>query len=144
MANSGDISAPALSISDYQTLAEFRYLLRQFLTFSESVARQAGLTAQQHQSLLAIKGYPDQGLVTIAALAERLSIAHHSAVGLVNRLEGRGLVCRKIATQDRRQVLVNLTPLGEGILEQLSATHRQELRQLAPLLRSLLEDFQTQ
>ncbi len=52
MADSEDISAPALAISDYQTLAEFRYLLRQFLTFSESVARRAGLTAQQHQALL--------------------------------------------------------------------------------------------
>lgn len=143
MVETADTSPPRLTQSDYRTLSEFRYLLRQFLTFSEVVARQAGLTAQQHQALLAIKGFSDPERVTIAALAERLAIAHHSAVGLVDRLAGRGLVSRSAAAQDRRQVLLTLTPAAEALLVRLSATHLQELRYMAPQLQSLLEHLQS-
>jgi hypothetical protein len=44
-----------LSKSQYESLAAFRYALRQFLRFSEEAANHAGLTPQQHQALLAIK-----------------------------------------------------------------------------------------
>ncbi len=53
---------------DYERLAEFRYLLRHFLIFSENAAVQAGLTAQQHQALLAVKGSPGRGPVTTGEL----------------------------------------------------------------------------
>ena len=42
--------------ADYAALAQFRYQLRTFLAFSEAAAQSAGLTPQQHQALLAIKG----------------------------------------------------------------------------------------
>ena len=44
--------------SQYETLAAFRYALRRFIHFSEEAAQAAGITAQQHQALLAIKGFP--------------------------------------------------------------------------------------
>lgn len=43
--------------SEYETLAAFRYSLRQFLHFSEDAAQSIGLTPQQHQALLSIKLY---------------------------------------------------------------------------------------
>ena len=46
--------------------------LRHFLHFSQSAARAAGLRPQQHQALLAIKGYPDRDEVTVGELADRL------------------------------------------------------------------------
>ncbi|HEY2034092.1 MAG TPA: hypothetical protein VGH02_10445, partial [Rhizomicrobium sp.] len=45
-----------LTPADYRALAEFRFLLRRFMAFSEEAARAAGLAPQQHQALLAIKG----------------------------------------------------------------------------------------
>ena len=45
-----------VSKAEYETLAELRYSLRQFLHFSEEAAHGAGVTPQQHQALLAIKG----------------------------------------------------------------------------------------
>ena len=48
----------SMSRGEYETLAAFRYALRQFLRFSEVAAQEAGLTPQQYQALLAIKGYP--------------------------------------------------------------------------------------
>jgi DNA-binding MarR family transcriptional regulator len=127
-----------ISKADYETLAAFRYALRQFLHFSEEAAEAVGLTPQQHQALLAIRGFPKRDQVTVGELAERLQIRHHSAVGLVNRLVAQKLVTRELARGDRRQVYVSLTAHGLSILEQLSAAHRAELRRIRPQISQLL------
>lgn len=129
---------PELAPHDYEILAEFRYLLMRFAAFSEQAAHAAGLAPRQHQALLAIKGYPGGGEATIGALAERLGIRHHSTVGLVDRLVGRGYLIRREDSRDRRRTLLSLTASGEQALASLSAAHRQELRRVAPLLKGLL------
>ncbi|HUZ75173.1 MAG TPA: MarR family transcriptional regulator [Stellaceae bacterium] len=133
---------PGLTKADYERLAELRYLLRRFLIFSEDAAAAAGLTAQQHQALLAIKGFAGRGTVTTGALAERLGIRHHSAVGLIDRLGAKGLIRRRTGAEDRRQVFLELTPRAESLLARLSMAHRNELERLAPLLRTLLGHFE--
>jgi DNA-binding MarR family transcriptional regulator len=130
-----------LSQIDYEQLAEFRYLLRRFLVFSETAAEGGGLTAQQHQALLAIKGHRGPAPLTIGRLAERLAIQPHSAVGLIDRLAAKGLVRRCEGTGDRRQVVIEATQEAEKVLGRLSVAHRDELRRLAPLLRDLLDEF---
>jgi DNA-binding MarR family transcriptional regulator len=136
-----DDADPALGQADYEMLAEFRYLLRRFLMFSESAAEQAGLTAQQHQALLAIKGHCGPAPLTVGALADRLAIRPHSAVGLVDRLALKQLIRRTGGQDDRRRVLIELTDKAEALLRGLSVAHRDELRRLAPLLRGLLRDI---
>ncbi len=131
----------ALHQADYQRLAEFRYHLRGFLKFSERAAAQMGLSAQQHQALLAIKGTPG-GRITISILAERLGIRHNSAVELIDRLISNGLAQRRQNPDDRRQVLIDLTNRAERTLAKLSLAHRNEVRKLAPLLRHLLAPFE--
>ena len=130
-----------LADTDYERLAEFRYLLRQFMIFSEDAAEQAGLTAQQHQALLAIKGFGRDKPLTTGELAERLGVRHHSAVGLIDRLLSKSLVKRQSGAEDRRQVLLTLSPKAEALLAKLSAAHRDELERLAPLLQTLLTHF---
>jgi DNA-binding MarR family transcriptional regulator len=130
-----------LSQADYERLAQFRYLLRHFLIFSETAAEQAGLTPQQHQALLAIKGHREPQLLTAGVLAQRLAILPHSAVGLIDRLELKGLIHRAAVPEDRRRVLVELTGAAEVLLRDLTMAHRDELERLAPLLRSLLRKF---
>jgi DNA-binding MarR family transcriptional regulator len=136
---------PKFTRAQYETLASFRYALRRFLHFSEEAAHAIGLTPQQHQALLAIKGYPGRDSVTIGQLAERLQIRHHSTVGLVDRLAAEKLVERRTSKDDRRQVEVGLTRRGEDILEQLSTSHRDQLQHLGPELQdyltSLANDF---
>ena len=128
----------ALTHSDYATLAQFRYLLRQFARFSEIAAREVGLTTQQHQALLAIQGFSNQQSLTIGELAERLNLRSHSVVGLVNRLVRRGLVRRRTDVQDARRVRVELSTQGGKLLARLSKVHRGELKRLAPLLKRLI------
>jgi DNA-binding MarR family transcriptional regulator len=130
-----------LKESDYQALAEFRYQIRCFLRFSEQVARAAGLEPQQHQVLLTIKGLPPERTATIGALAERMQLAHHSTVELVDRLEEKGLVARLRDESDRRQVIVNLTTAGEDILAELSLNHLKEMGSVGPTLVGVLNRF---
>ncbi len=128
-----------ISKAQYELLASFRFALRRFLRFSEDAAHRAGLTPQQHQALLAIKGFPGRGHVTVGELAERLQIAHHSTVGLIDRLAAEKLVVREVSTQDRRRVFILLTRHGEAVLEKLSSAHRTQLRRIGPEIGTLLE-----
>ena len=123
---------------DYEALAAFRHAMRRFLAFSEAAARDSGLTAQQHQAILAIKGHGTGTAMTIGDLAEHLVIRHHSAVELVDRLAQAGLVARTEAAADRRRVGLALTPQAEAALRTLSATHIDELRRSRTLLANLL------
>jgi DNA-binding MarR family transcriptional regulator len=129
---------PRLHRRDYQTLSEFRHLLQRFLAFSQAAAHEAGLAPRQHQALLAIKGFPRDGDVTIHDLAERLCIQHHSAVELVDRLAEAGLVERRHDPADRRRVLLDLTREAEKRLAGLSAIHLEELQRLRPALQEIL------
>src|SRR5437660_7515123 len=95
--------------ADYESLHQFRHAIRRFLRFSEEGARAAGLTPQQHQLLLAVKGQHGRDWATITDLAESLQIRHHAAVGLVDRCERASLVARSQDPHDRRQVRVSLT-----------------------------------
>jgi DNA-binding MarR family transcriptional regulator len=135
-------STRVLAKGDYETLAEFRYLLRQFGAFSEGAARQAGLTAQQHQALLAIKGYPGRERVTIGELAERLNLKHHSVVGLVDRLVAGDMLRRRHDDLDKRRVTIAVTAKAEALLVGLTLAHRSELQRLAPLLQLLLKQLE--
>ncbi|BCH09239.1 MarR family transcriptional regulator [Mesorhizobium sp. 131-3-5] len=132
-------SRPAIELADYQRLSEFRYLIRSFLEFSQLQAEDAGLTPRQHQALLAIKGYPGGGPVTVGDLAERLRIRHHSAVELINRLSDAGLVVRDQDKDDHRRVLLRLTERADDCLAELSAAHLDELSRIEPMLRRLLD-----
>jgi DNA-binding MarR family transcriptional regulator len=135
------MAARRLKDSDYQALAEFRYRIRCFLRFSEQAARAAGLEPQQHQLLLSIKGLPSSKKATVGVLAERMQLAHHSTVELLDRLEERGLVERRRDESDRRQVLVQITPAGEEILAELSLHHFDELGSVGPMLVEVLNTF---
>ncbi|HEX3810083.1 MAG TPA: helix-turn-helix domain-containing protein [Rhizomicrobium sp.] len=132
------MTARKLSQDDYRLLAEFRYLLRRFLAFSEEAARESGLAPQQHQALLAIKGFAGPKAPAVGDLAARLGIRHNSAVELVNRLEKAKLIARKNDSTDARRVAIALTAGGERALAKLTGAHREELARLAPELKQLL------
>lgn len=127
-----------LPLAEFQKLADFRYRIRQFLHFSEEAARAHSIEPQQHQLMLAIKGLPEGMRPTVTALSSRLCLRHHSTVELVNRLVARGAVRRRQCKQDRREVLVELTPHGEELLHRLSLLHWDELQNSGPALSDAL------
>jgi DNA-binding MarR family transcriptional regulator len=94
--------------------------------------------------MLAIRALEGADGPTVGELAAYLFVRHHSAVGLIDRLERRGLAVRTRRAGDRRQAKVQLTAQGMAILDRLSGAHRAELANLAPHLISALENVLAQ
>jgi DNA-binding MarR family transcriptional regulator len=128
--------------ADYARLLEFRTGLRRFLRWSEQQAAAAGLTAAQHQLLLAVRGHGDPAGPTVGDVAGHLLLRHHSAVELIDRAVAAGLVERRPDPSDHRQVRLVLTARGANRLERLSALHLEELARLGAALQALTDGLE--
>ena len=126
--------------AEYRVLARFRFALRVFLRFSEDAARAAGLTPNQHQLMLAVRGFPS-GEPTISDLAEWLQLRHNSTVELVQRAVDADLLERHVDEQDRRRQRLALTERGEAVLASLSRSHREELRRFREEMAEVLVEL---
>ena len=121
----------ALTDEDYRSLADFRYVLRRFIHFSEQAAAEEDLTPRQHQALLAIRGNRE-GATNVALLAARLCLKHHTVAELVQRLEKSGLIHKAASAEDGRSVVLSLTAEGQERLNRLTISHRAELKHIGP------------
>jgi len=121
--------------SQYEALSEFRYQLRRFMHFSETIARTEGLTPLQYLLLLHVEGFPGRHWATVGELAERLQMQHHGTVALLTRCEALGLVERRKNQHDRRRVEVHLLEEGRRRLEKLAALHEAELKSLKDIFQ---------
>jgi DNA-binding MarR family transcriptional regulator len=94
---------------------------------------QYDLTAQQYNALRLLKAARPAALPTLA-LASRLVSRAPDITRLLDRLEGRGLVCRQRPAENRRLVLVAITDAGLTLLRQLAGPVREcATRQLGHL-----------
>lgn len=112
-------------------LAEFRFQLRQFLSFSEISSERHGIQAQQYQLLQVIAAAPQGQPASVSYLADRMVLRHNSTVELVDRAERAGLVRRHTDERDLRRSIIKLTPTGDQMLRMMVAEHVQELERLS-------------
>ena len=119
-----------LEIPRLRELAEFRFQLRQFLSFSEISSERHGIQAQQYQLLQVIAAAAPGQPASVSYLADRMVLRHNSTVELVDRAERAGLVRRHTDERDLRRSIIKLTPTGEQLLRMLVAEHVQELERL--------------
>ncbi len=129
----------SLTEDDYRRLLDFRDGLRRFQRWSQEQAQSAGLTAAQHQLLLAIRGHGEPP--SMRDVADHLLLRHHSVVELVDRAAGGGLVERIADDADQRITRLQLTREGIRRVELLAAAHLEELSRLRPTLDSLWLDL---
>ena len=93
----------------WQLLVQFFFTQRTHLPL---LAAELELSpAQCHVLHLIEPGQP----VPMGRLAETLACDASNVTGLVNRLESRGLVCRRSSTTDRRVKVLDLTPKGSRL-----------------------------
>lgn len=88
--------------------------------------RPLGLSSSAFNVLLALHNNDDRTLEP-CQLAQRLLISRPSVTGLLDTLQGKGLVERLPHAEDRRRVLVRLTDEGLALLESHFATHYREM-----------------
>lgn len=129
-----------LKKSDYAALAKFRSSLRRFLHETSEAARKHGVTPQQHQVMLSIKGMQGRNWLSIGELAEAMQVRHHSMVALIDRCEKAGIVERNRDTADRRIARVSLTANGEKLIEKLSTENKKELNRLRTAMQMHFDD----
>ena len=120
----------------YVALSEFRFRLAQFLHFSESAARAAGITPAQYLLLLHLRGFPGREWGTVGELAERLQASHQGTVALVQRCERNGLVSKRRSSRDARCVEIRLTPRARGLVQRIAKCHAEALAQMEEVFQA--------
>lgn len=130
-----------VSDADYARLLAIRTRLRRFERWSADQAAAHGLTATQHQLLLAIRGHDEPQGPTIGQVAEYLLVKHHSAVELADRTERVGLIQRVKDADDQRAVRLQLTSSGMRTLEAVTGVHIDELAEVGALVESMISEL---
>jgi len=126
-----------------------RRLFRAIQEYSKAVQAQSGLSSPQLWALQIVGANPG---LSIGELSERM-FAHPSTVsGVVDRLERRRALRRKVDPRDRRGVCLALTatgrrllrksppPVQSGLARALSRMPRGQLAQLRRALEQVLRD----
>lgn len=76
----------------------------------------------------------DHGEMSPSELGQRLIVTRATVTGLVDSLEARGFVRRTANPADRRSLVVEITPAGRDVLQELrTIVHRNEKAWLSSL-----------
>lgn len=94
-------------------LVSIRRIIRATDLYSKHLSKTVGLTAPQ---LMLLQTVHDLGAVAISRLSAEMSLSQATVTTIVDRLEARGLVCRRRSETDKRVVNALLTPGGEEVL----------------------------
>ena len=127
-----------------EILRSLRRITRAIDLYSRQLAARFGLTGPQ---LVCLRTIASMEACTPSRLAREVDLSQATITGIVDRLEGQGLVRRERDTQDRRRVSVWVTPEGQELLKRApSPLHSRFLERLAELpephrqaIRSTLE-----
>ncbi|MGE5624952.1 MAG: MarR family winged helix-turn-helix transcriptional regulator [Bacillota bacterium] len=95
---------------------DLRRIMRAMDVYSRQLSGSHGLTGPQ---MLCLREISMQGTLTTGALALAVALSPATLTGILDRLEVRGLVSRERRPEDKRRVLVSLTPLGQQMSQEL-------------------------
>jgi DNA-binding MarR family transcriptional regulator len=118
---------PGPDPDELRRAASFRSELRRFLSRSDKIASEMGLTPQRYDLLLQLKAAPG-GQSTVTELGRRLHLQQTAVTELVKRAEESGLVRRTRSERDRRVFLLELTSDGnERVTKAFRALRRERV-----------------
>ncbi len=124
-------SVPGLTDRHFAGMLGLRSAIAIFERTGEREARAAGATHAQHHVLLALRGHRDrEDAPTVKDVAAALGVASPSAVELIGRMVGAGLLERRSDGRDARVTRLHLTVLGQRLVAELSEGHLPRLREL--------------
>lgn len=95
-----------------------RRLARAIELHSRRLHRELDLTLPQHVVLTCVR---DLGEVTSRAVSEEADVSPATVVGILDKLEAKGLIERYRSTRDRRIVHTRITPRGQEALARAPA-----------------------
>jgi DNA-binding MarR family transcriptional regulator len=95
---------------------DLRRIMRAMDVYSRQLATSHGLTGPQ---MLCLREITTHGSLTTGTLARGMALSPATLTGILDRLEARGLVSRERRPEDKRRVLVSLTPHGRQMAQEL-------------------------
>lgn len=110
----GPESTPSVPEGSYnlRILQSLRRIIRAVEIHSRKLVQSYRITGPQLGCLLAIR---ETGPVTTTGLAHKVYLSPSTVVGIIDRLEEKGLVVRQRSRADRRQVRIGMTEKGEAL-----------------------------
>jgi DNA-binding MarR family transcriptional regulator len=107
-------------------------LLDQCQEKQEKIARSLGLTVAEFRLLRSFKG---EAVLGVGELARRMELSNSRLTRILDGLVEKDVVTREVSRQDRRVIMVELTPRGEEIQRLLSERYlktHQDILELLP------------
>ena len=95
---------------------DLRRIMRAMDVYSRQLSDSHGLTGPQ---MLCLREISTQGSLTTGTLALAVALSPATLTGILDRLEMRGLVSRERRPEDKRRVVVSLTPMGRQMSQEL-------------------------
>jgi DNA-binding MarR family transcriptional regulator len=120
---------------------------------TERTVKGFGLNTGEFKVLLKLRQEPGQTM-SAGGLADRLDLSSSAMTNRLDRLEEDGLVARERDTEDRRSVLVSITPRGEDVVGRavehqgkkeaslLAVLNDEDQRRLNALLRAMILEIE--
>lgn len=95
-----------------QVLVALRRIIRANDLHSRALGKETGLTTPQ---LVVIRAIKEMKTPTVSDIARAVSLSQATVTTILNRLDKRGLLHRQRSREDRRAVIVQLTPAGRTL-----------------------------
>lgn len=103
------LSPQSMSDAEEEVLKNLRRVIRAVDRYSRKLVSQTGLSGPQ---LICLRQLARDGAMQSSHLANAVNLSAPTVCGILDRLESRGLVSRQRQRDDKRRVLVDLTPDG--------------------------------
>lgn len=97
---------------ELRILQSLRRIIRAIEIHSQKLSQDHQITGPQLACLLTLNHH---GALTTTRLAHAVFLSASTVVGIVDRLEEKGLAVRMRSTRDRRQVHIDLTEAGKSL-----------------------------
>ncbi len=135
-----------------RVLHSIRRIIRSVDLYSKQLSGCHGITVPQLVALLAVC---EHGSLTVTGLGKLVHVSPSTLIGVVDRLEEKGLVVRERSGRDRRLVHLYPTeagmelarsspsPLQQGLVEALDALPEDEQAMLASALERIVDLMET-
>src|SRR5690606_10855087 len=94
---------------DLRILRDLRRITRSIALHSRQLAACSNITAPQ---LVCLRAVIDKGPMTSTAISREMHVSASTVVGILDRLEDKGLIRRERGREDRRTVFVTATEAG--------------------------------
>jgi len=97
-----------------EVLVSLRRVIRATDLHSKHLAKSTGLTTPQ---ILLLQAIDKKSQASVSELAQDISLSQATVTTILDRLEGRDLVCRKRSERDKRKVFISLTASAKTLLK---------------------------